>query len=241
MDRKVFFDALRKRNNGIFGGALTKTEVQGMVALIDAGAHLPLHHMANVMANVFRETGGGMYPIKETVMPHHKDKNPSDKEVIRRLDKAYAKGQLTWVKKPYWRNGAFGRGQIQTTHDYNYEKFGVTNYADALKLPVSARIAVEGMEKGMFTGKKLSDYSFPEDLDNPPNTDPRRIVNGKDGSDDLVQKYHMAFASALSVAGWGSARQNLVQPDMGQLSDTTPDKPKSFLSALFAALFGGKA
>ncbi|WP_116082135.1 hypothetical protein [Tropicimonas sp. IMCC34011] len=203
MDRSAFFAALRERDNGIFGTSLTQRQVEGTEALLDAGKGLPLHWMANINANVYRETGGGMYPVKETVFPHHKDKNPSDATVISRLDRAFAKGQLTWVRTPYWRNGAFGRGQLMITHDHNYRKFGITNYADALKLDVSARIAVEGMVEGHFTGKKLADFDFPADLDNPPKTDPRRIVNGIDGSDDLVQSYHMAFATALEVAGWG--------------------------------------
>jgi len=129
--------------------------------------------------------------------------NPSDAEVIRRLDRAWSDGRLPWVRTPYWRDGAFGRGQLQITHARNYAKFGITDYADALKLDVSARIAVEGMLDGHFTGKKLSDFTFPRDLDNPPRTDPRRIVNGVDGSDDQVQRNHMVFAAALTSGGWG--------------------------------------
>ena len=206
MKRKTFFAALRARNSGLFGTSLSTPQVQGIEALLDAGRALPLHHMANVLAQVHHETGGGMYPIKETVFPHHKNKNPSDAEVIRRLDRAFAGGKLPWVKSAYWRGGAFGRGQLQITHDYNYDKFGITNYADALKPDVSARIAVEGMREGMFTGKKLADFNFPQDLDNPPRTNPRRIVNGADGSDDKVRTHHMVFAAALEAAGWQQAR-----------------------------------
>lgn len=199
-DRKIFFDSLR--GTALFRRFTTR-QVQGIEALLDEceARDVPLHYTANILANVYRETGGGMYPIKETVFPHHRDKNPSDAEVIRRLDRAWENGQLPWVTVPYWRGGAFGRGQLQITHDYNYAKFGITNYAAALQLPVSARIAVQGMLEGMFTGKRLSDYTFPRDMDNPPRTDPRRIVNGIDGSDDEVQRNHMIFAGALASAG----------------------------------------
>lgn len=202
LNRKAFFNALRGTLPAF--RRFNPRQVDGIEALLDAGKNggLILHHMANVLANVYRETGGGMYPIKETVFPSHRNKNPSDAEVIRRLDRAFAAGQLRWVRTPYWRGGAFGRGQLQITHDHNYAKFGITNYADALKLDVSARIAVEGMRDGHFTGKKLSDFTFPRDLDNPPRTDPRRIVNGVDGSDDEVQRNHMAFATALAAGGW---------------------------------------
>ena len=241
MKRKTFFAALRARNSGLFGTSLTGPQVQGIEALLAAGRALPLHHMANVLAQVHHETGGGMYPIKETVFPHHKNKNPSDAEVIRRLDRAFAGGKLPWVKSAYWRGGAFGRGQIQVTHDYNYDKFGITNYADALKLDVSARIAVEGMREGMFTGKNLADYDFPSALDNPPRTNPRRIVNGADGSDDKVRQLHMAFAAALEAAGWQQARTvRAATPAVPPAP--TADTPRFWVTfaAIIRSIFGGK-
>lgn len=206
MNREIFFDAIRPRF-----GALSAEQVQGMEALLDAGAGLPLHHMANVLGQVRRETGGHMAPIKETVMPHHKNKNPSDAEVIRRLDRAFAAGKLKWVKTPYWRDGWFGRGPIQLTHKANYAKFGITNPADAMRLDVGAMIAVRGMRDGMFTGKKLADYAFPAALDARPDDNPRRIVNGKDGSDQEVARFHREFAAALQAAGW-SERANPTPP-----------------------------
>ena len=202
MIREKFFSVLRARSSSLFGNSLTQRQQDGVGALLDAGHALPMHHMANVLAQVYHETGRGMYPIKETVFPWHKDKHPTDADVIRRLDRAFAAGKLPWVKSPYWRGGAFGRGQIQITYAGNYAKFGITNFDDALKLDVSARIAVEGMACGMFTGKKLADYDFPIDLCNPPRSHPRRIVNGADGSDGNVRTYHLAFAAALEVAGW---------------------------------------
>lgn len=208
MDKQKFYQALRASKD-IFGSSLSTRQVDGMEALIDTGmdAGLPTHYLANVMANVYRETGGGMYPIKETVYPSHKDQNPSDATVIKRLDSAFAKGQLKWVKTPYWRDGAFGRGQLQITHWDNYKKLGDMlgidlrgNPSLALQPRISAAIAIVGMTTGVFTGKKLSDYNFPADLKNPPKTHPRRIVNGEDGSDAEVAKSHMAFYNALAEA-----------------------------------------
>lgn len=244
MNRAAFFNAIRP----MFGGKLNEDQVTGISALLDAGAGLPLHHMANVLAQVRRETGGIMAPIKETVMPWHEDKHPSDKEVIQRLDRAFAAGQLKWVKAPYWRDGWFGRGQIQNTHKANYDKFGIVNPQDALRLDVSARVAVDGMRDGKFTGKKLSDYSFPAALDNPPGTNPRRIVNGPDGSDAEVAGFHRQFAMALTTAGWGKAYEAATiatlppkQPQVTIGKQTPPPAPrKSFwgeVMALIAALF----
>lgn len=208
MNRKAFFDAIRPHMR------LDQFAVDGINALLDAGADLPLQHMANVLAQVRRETGGIMGPIKETVMPHHKDKNPSDAKVIRRLNAAFANRQLTWARTPYWREGWFGRGQIQITHKKNYDRFGVTK-AQALELPHSARIAVVGMRDGMFTGRKLAHYLFPDALDLPPSKNPRRIVNGPDGSDREVAASHRMFAAALDAAGWGSTIPATTAPQSG--------------------------
>ena len=208
---QVFFDTIRP----LFGGKLTQEQVAGMQALLDAGRGLPVPHMAHVMAEVKRETGGGMYPIKETVFPHHKNKHPSDREVIRRLDAAWTKGQLPWVKSPYWRGGWFGRGQIQITHEANYRKAAEVTGVDlvahperALELAVSARIAVNGCASGMFTGKRLRDY----DGAVYDHYNARDIVNGDKGKRDKGAKVTVgemiaadgrAFEAALSAAGWG--------------------------------------
>ena len=238
MDRTVFFDAIRPA----FGNRLASYHVTGMVALLDAGADLPLHHMANVLAQVRRETGGIMAPIKETVAPSHADKDPSDLEVIRRLDRAYAAGKLPWVKAPYWRDGWFGRGQIQLTHRANYAKFGISNPADALLPHVSAHVAVTGMRDGMFTGRKLADYQFPADLDAPQHRNPRRIVNGPDGSDVQVAKFHRQFAAALEKAGWGRVTEsgNPLTSKPVDVSETAKSEHQTWLARLLALIFGGR-
>lgn len=202
MNRNAFFSAIRPAF-----GPLDEKQVKGMDHLLDAGKDLPLHHMANVLAQVRRETGGYMFPIKETVMPSHKNKNPTDAEVIRRLDRAFSAGKLPWVKTPYWRDGYFGRGHIQLTHKANYDRFGLTDPAQAMDPKTSAHIAVQGMSRGMFTGRKLSDYVFPDALDASPSKNPRRIVNGTDGSDKEVARFHREFAGALEAAGWGQVNE----------------------------------
>ena len=203
MNRKEFFAALRKRDSGVFGTSLGVEQVRGVEALLDACAQNRItdaHHVANILAQCYHETAGAMQPIKETVMPHHKDKNPSDAEVTRRLDRAYKAGQLPWVKTPYWREGWFGRGFIQLTHEANYRRHGVTK--DQALVPAhAARVAVVGMRDGTFTGRKLADYVFPAALDNGPASNPRRIVNGSDGTDETVAGYHRAFHAAIEAAG----------------------------------------
>lgn len=212
MDHRAFFDAIRKT---VFKGRMSQPQVEGVNAILDSALRNNVtdpHHVADILANVRRETGGHMLPIKETVMPSHKDKNPSDATVIKRLDAAFKSGKLPWVRTPYWRDGAFGRGPIQITHWSNYEKMGKRlgiplrqNPDLALDPDHGADIAVVGMSEGMFTGKKLSDYEFPSALDAKPANHPRRIVNGPDGSDAEIKRDHLAFHKALVDAGWSDA------------------------------------
>ena len=216
MNRAAFFASVRSRTSGVFGGSLSAQQVQGTEAILDACQKYRVtdkHHVANILAQVFHETGGYMLPIKETVMPSHKDKNPSDGAVIKRLDTAYAKGQLKWVKTPYWRDGWFGRGPIQTTHERNYQKVGKAIGVDLVKdrnrilePEIGAASAVVGMRDGLYTGKKLADFNFGKELaavEEPKGLfGPRRIVNGKDGTDKKIAGYHRAFYAALTAAGF---------------------------------------
>lgn len=216
MDRGKFFAAVR---SDPFGGRLTQVQVEGCEAILDAcdrGKVTDSRHQANILAQCHHETGGQMEPVKETVFAWSKDRHPSDAEVIRRLDAAFAKGQLPWVKTPYWRDGWFGRGLIQLTFRDNYDKLGKAIGVDlvggrerALELRTSADIAVVGMRDGLFTGKKLADFL------NATRDDPaaaRAIVNGdtpKIGPE--IAKLHRAFLAALKgastdpVAAWRAA------------------------------------
>lgn len=253
MNRQAFFNAVR---SSVFRGSLSQPQVDGMNALMDAGLRYGLtnpHHMANVLAQVFRETGGYMLGIKETVFPSHNDKNPSDPEVIRRLDRAWANGQLKGVKTPYWRDGWFGRGPIQITHRDNYVKMGKAVGADLVGNPnlamdknVGASIAVIGMRDGLFRNRKLSGYSFPAALDAPQSENPRRIVNGNDGSDKEVADNHRKFHAALIAAAWGSntttaPNPSLTPPVRPTPEPSQPDSNVNWIGLAIIAIIGAAA
>ena len=167
---------------------------------------------AYVLATAEHETGGTFKPVREAFAK-------TDAQAKSRLETAFKKGQLKWVKTPYWRDGFFGRGFVQLTHEYNYKKAGeklgldlVKNPSLALKPEIAAQILVLGMKEGWFTGKKLSDYitiqksSFKQ---------ARRIVNGMDRAAKIAA-LAVKHDKALKDAGYG----------VDEKAPTPPARPK---------------
>lgn len=83
----------------------------------------------------------------------------------------------------------YGRGYIQLTWDYNYNKMSealgmdntlVIHPEQALDPEVAYKIMSYGMRHGSFTGKKLGDYINDVGCDY---TNSRRIINGLDRAD----------------------------------------------------------
>lgn len=201
INRDFFFDMVRSNP---FGGGLQQHQVDGCEAILDEWER---HHaakddrwLAYMLATAFHETAYTMQPVRET-------KANSDAEAIARLDRAYAKGQLSWVKTPYWRkdgNGDswYGRGLVQLTHKANYVRMATaighpklaTDPNEALDMAVSIKVMFVGMEQGLFTGKKLADYFGKTSSDW---VNARKIINGLDRA-DLVAKYGKAFYAAIS-------------------------------------------
>lgn len=89
-----------------------------------------------------------------------------------------------------------GRGYVQLTWDYNYKRYGILDEPErALDPDFAAYIMIDGMTKGIFTGKKLSDYfnASTEDWVNA-----RRIINGLDRAQE-VGKYGKTFYEAIKA------------------------------------------
>ena len=88
-----------------------------------------------------------------------------------------------------------GRGLVQITWQKNYERYGISNPADALTWPTALHVCFDGMVTGKFTGKKLSDYISGSHVDF---IGARRIINGTDRA-SLVAGYAKSFQSALKL------------------------------------------
>lgn len=230
---ETFFTYVRRAP---FGGRLLQAQIDGMHAIL-AQPWSSDDHLAYALATAFHETAGTMKPIRETGAA-------SDAKAIAILDRAYAAGKLPQVKTPYWRRDKdgkswLGRGFVQLTHRRNYEALARIVGVDLVASPekamlpdVAAQILFEGMTRGTFTGKKLSDY-FGEDFADPVGA--RKIVNGTDKA-KLISTYYKAFRDALAAAR-EDARKNDVSARLAMADDVPAEKSKPVL-AIAAALVG---
>jgi predicted chitinase len=141
------------------------------------------NQLAYLLATVYHETAHTMLPIVE------------------RGGQKYLKSKKYW---PY-----IGRGYVQLTWDYNYEKAGKLLKANFLSNPdlllekkYAAPIAVMGMKEGWFTGKKLSDYITLAKSDF---HKARRIINGLDDA-ALIASYARTYDILLKNEGYGEER-----------------------------------
>lgn len=198
VDRVRFFERVRKNP---CGGRLYGAQVTGMEAILD---HWGLYSkaadssLAYVLATAFHETAATMQPVRETLAK-------SDGEAVVRLDRAFASGRLPTVKTPYWRPDGegkswLGRGFVQLTHRRNYEAMSdltgedlVTDPGLAMRIDIAAKILIEGMRVGLFTGWRLGFFFGRDKADW---VGARKIVNGTDRA-ELVAGYGRAFAAAL--------------------------------------------
>ncbi len=173
-------------------GVLTQQQVDGLNALLTAMAQdntstltqaIQTQHLAYEFATIFHETAHTMQPIEE-----------------------YGKGRGRSYGVPDATTGQtyYGRGYVQLTWRTNYEKFGTLLGIDLLNHPELAlepatayKIMSTGMEQGLFTGKKLSDYDGTNGAFDYYNA--RRIINGLDRA-DLIRGYATMFEEILNAA-----------------------------------------
>lgn len=233
-DNTTLFTYLRRSP---FGGRLVQAQIDGVNLLIEtcrAGGVTDLRHAANILAQVFHETGARMQPVREAFAS-------TDAEMAARLERAFKAGRMPSVRKPYWRDGFAGRGHIQITHRENYEKAGkalgvdlVGNPALAIDPIISAKIAVHGMRDGWFTGRKLADFFDPATDDA---VGARRIVNGTDKA-RLIATYHEAFLGALTAAETVTPLPADVVPEMAKADDVKPSESPSIWTMILSYVGG---
>lgn len=184
-DPAAFFGGIRPLT-----GALNQSQVDGFNTLLKIMAPWPVSWAAYGLATAWPETAFTMQPIHEYGGPAYfkrrYDIEGSKPALARDLGNIHPGDGVKYA----------GRGYVQITGRTNYRRFGIEDAPDdALKPDVAARIMVEGMTKGSFTGKKLADY-LPGDYVNA-----RRIINGTDNAEKIAG-YARAFEAALRAGGW---------------------------------------
>jgi len=230
MNLATFYDAVRAP---VFGGKLSQSQVDGMGFLLSAmeKAHWPIAHAAYGLATAFHETARTMLPIAE-----------------------YGKGKGKAYGVPDKKTGQtyYGRGYVQLTWLFNYEKAQdelgqplVSNPDLAMRADIAADVMVRGMQEGWFTGKANRAYL---DKAPPDYVNARRIINGTDKA-ALIAGYATKFEAALKASGYG-APVPANTPDavpVEALPQALPEPPPatvrvepipnpSFLSRFFSAL-----
>lgn len=212
MDKSKFFTSIRAKNSGVFGTSLSQGQVDALDMMIDEGRKrsVPIKHLAYIMATAYHEVGSALKPISENlnytsaarlraVWPTRFKTNAAAQPYVRQPEKlanfVYARADLGNVNPgDGWRYR--GRGYVQITGRANYRKFGLENSPDtAMSIPVAIKIMFDGMIGGMFTGKRLSNYS--EHL-------PMRAIINADGKANgaKIAGYAVAFEKALTAAGY---------------------------------------
>lgn len=145
---------------------------------------LTIPQTAYVMATAYHETAFSMKPVREGYY----------------LGEPKAENYRKTLRYYPW----YGRGYVQLTWDYNYEKADnllglegtlIKNPDRALEPEIASHVIARGMLEGWFTGQKLSDYinSTKKDYYNA-----RRIVNKTD--------------QASKIAGYAQQYEALLNP-----------------------------
>lgn len=157
-------------------GKHTQQQVEGQEHILDEAMRrgAPLTLVAYALATAHHETGGTFGPVTENL-------NYTTAERIRQVwpkrfpteasAAPYVRNPRALANKVYGGRSDLGnrggddgwnfrgRGLAQITGRANYTKWGLESSPDdALKLTVAARILLDGLQKGMFTGKKVGDY-----------------------------------------------------------------------------------
>ncbi|WP_207213046.1 hypothetical protein [Mesorhizobium sp. Pch-S] len=235
MDRSKFFGSLRARSSGVFGTSLSQPQVDGLKVILDAGqnAGLPLRHLSYALGTAYHETGGRMQPVTENltytsaarlreVWPSRFTSTAAAIPYVRNpqglANRVYANrmGNGSEASGDGWRYR--GRALPQLTGKENYRKASklvgidlVANPEAANGSAISARILIEGMRAGMFTGKKLSDFISGDRADY---VGARAIINADvKANGQIIAGYAQAFETALRQAGYiGQAPKTITIP-----------------------------
>lgn len=182
ISRKTFYERFRAKF-----GRLTQSNVDAINFLLDKLDSSKVFKLKNdyayILSTIYHETAHTFKPITELG------------------SQRYLKSKRYY---PY-----IGRGFVQLTWDWNYEKFGKLLKIDLLGNPELAndpetawKILELGMSKGLYTGKKLGDYVNENKIDY---RGARKVINGTDRA-ELLAGYAKKFEDCIEFTSNADAQ-----------------------------------
>jgi putative chitinase len=221
MNRAAFYAALRRRDSGIFGTSLTQGQVRGMDAILDEAEArgTPPRHLAYILATPYHETGAKMLPVRESLnysvdgllktFGRHRiseadarkygrtGNRPANQQMIANLIYGGAWGREHLGNTEYGDGWRYRAGDlVGITGRSNYTKFGIASDPDrAGDLLPAVRRMFDGMERGIYTGRRLSEFTDYAPM--------RQVINGTDKA-LTIAGYARAFERALVAAGYAA-------------------------------------
>lgn len=210
MNRSAFYASARA---SLFAGNLTQDQVTGMEAILDewdASKATDPRWLAYIMATAHHETGARFEPVEENLnysakrlmqvwpkrFPSIVAANPYANNPQRLANSVYGGRMGNTAPDDGWRYR--GRGLVQITGKTNYAKYGLADNPDtAGEIKTAARIIVDGMINGRFTGLKLASF-FDHDSNNPAGA--RHIINPDANGAKIAADYEK-YLKAVKAAG----------------------------------------
>jgi hypothetical protein len=221
IDKKHFYDSYRE----VFG-VIKDPVVKALDFLLDkfnaSEVFSTKARISYALATIKRETAETFEPVLEgywikgdrlgKLYNYYQTHNP---------------GALTTIFPNGKREPAYyGRGYVQLTHSFNYNKFTnilkldlVNRPHEALDREIAFKIMEFGMENGSYTGKKLSNYFTDEGYDF---YKARKIINGLDAASEIAHNAELFmgcinFIEAPAESIDGEDREVNPEPHKGDL------------------------
>lgn len=178
INKQIFFDRYKQKF-----GSLKQEQVDNINILIDTydndNSMERLSWLAYIFATIYHECAATWHPIREY---------------------GCGKGRPYGIADSQTGQKYYGRGWVQLTWKYNYEKAAkelgidcVNNPDLVMEVENATKICFLGMKDGWFTRKKLSDYFTDNKTDW---ISARKIINGMDKA-NLIAGYAKKFYDCL--------------------------------------------